>query len=273
MKNYTVIIPYFNAELTIQKLLNSIPIRDDVQVIVVNDNCPHFNKDILNRFSHVEFLTNSSRNRGAGTCRNIGIASSTGSYLIFADSDDYFTEGAFDVFDKYLTNSPDIVYFSPMSAYLSGKEGCKRHRPYKKLVQDHLMSKRDDIRYKFYVPWSKIVKKELIEEFSISFDEILASNDVNFSLKIGHYAKDIAVSTSNVYCVVESDSSLTKTFTEEVVMARFSAFCDYNTFVMKHKVPTSKVKMVFFLKLILKTNIFLFIKSFMYVCAKRFPIF
>lgn len=272
MKNYTIIIPYFNAEKSIQKLLYSIPVREDIQVIVINDNCPNFNKDLVHKFSHVEFLINSTKNSGAGSCRNLGINSAIGKYLIFADSDDYFTKEAFDEFDKYLTSSYDVVYFSPKSVFLNKDDDCKRHLPYEKLVNNYLLSKTEEIRYKFFVPWSKLVKKELIDEFSISFDEIVASNDVNFSLKIGHFAKNIDVSSSNVYCVVESDSSLTKTFTEEVVLSRFSAFCDYNKFIVKHSVPTSKVKMAFFLKLILKTNIRLFIKSFMYVCVNRFPI-
>jgi hypothetical protein len=50
-------------------------------------------------------------------------------------------------------------------------------------------SKEINLRLLFSVPWAKLIKKDLIDRHNISFEEILASNDINFSVKTGYYAQ------------------------------------------------------------------------------------
>ncbi|EKO3701884.1 glycosyltransferase family 2 protein [Vibrio metschnikovii] len=269
---FTVIIPYFNSADTIIRLLESIPERDDIEVILVNDNCSTFDGIQFKLGNRVQCYTNNSDNRGAGACRNIGIRQAKGDYLIFADSDDFFTKDAFSHFFECCEDSPDIVYFSPISIFKDGNVGSQRHSPYKLLVQNYISYGDQSIRYKFYVPWSKMIKKDFVETNEILFDEVVASNDINFSLKVGYFASSIKVSKEHVYCVVESNNSLTKTYTKEVVISRFNAICEYNDFVNKYDVPVEKIRMIYFLKLIAKVDLFTLVKSFIFVLKNRYPI-
>lgn len=70
----------------------------------------HTSKD---DFPDVKFLMNENGNKGAGTCRNIGIDSSDGKWLIFADADDYFMPELYTNLKEYVDKLYDIVYFTP----------------------------------------------------------------------------------------------------------------------------------------------------------------
>jgi glycosyltransferase involved in cell wall biosynthesis len=269
---YSIIIPYFNSVDSVLRLMQSIPKLETIQVIIVNDKCPSFSGINFNTSNDIVLLNNETDKKGAGVCRNIGLLNASGKYLIFADSDDFFTEKAFDYFDECFENNFDVVYFPPVSLFLDGSIGCQRHIPYKMLVNQYLTEGDDSIRYKFYVPWSKMIKRKLIEKHSIFFDEVIASNDVNFSLKVGHFSESFTVVNSSVYCVVESSDSLTKTYTKDIVMSRFNAFCRYNSFINENNIPTKKVRMAFFLKLLAKVDFILSIRCLILVLRKRYPI-
>ena len=80
------------------RCLGSIPIREDVQVIVADDNSDITEVDDVNLFSlpekypHVEFIWGKNENgrKGAGYARNLGLEKAKGKWLVFADADDFF---------------------------------------------------------------------------------------------------------------------------------------------------------------------------------------
>ena len=50
MVNYSIIIPHKNSADLLQYCLNSIPLRDDIQVIVVDDNSDANSFALFSRF-------------------------------------------------------------------------------------------------------------------------------------------------------------------------------------------------------------------------------
>ena len=96
--NYTIIIPHKNISTLLQRCLNSIPERPDVQVIVVDDNSDPAVVDFENfpgkdRKNTEIYLT--KEGKGAGYARNVGLRHAKGEWLLFADADDFYTENAF----------------------------------------------------------------------------------------------------------------------------------------------------------------------------------
>jgi hypothetical protein len=109
-----------------------------------------------------------------------------------------------------------------------------RHRYYKELLDRYSETSDKTLLYKYFVPWSKLISRQLVEEKSISFDEVVASNDMNFSLKVAFYAKKHAVNPATIYCVTENDSSLTKQVSLAVLESRLYAAVRYNKFLKAH---------------------------------------
>tara|TARA_Y100000588_G_C14276656_1_gene934659 strand:+ start:5103 stop:5981 length:879 start_codon:yes stop_codon:yes gene_type:complete len=229
---YSIIIPYFNALSTIDTLIKSIPVRDDLEVIVVNDNCSTFCELDISKYKNVRLIDHKNKTKGAGSSRNIGLSYANGEYLLFADADDYFSENFNQVLNDSRLFDYDLIYFPPTSVYYESGEEALRHHYYKFLLSK---SNNDELltRTRFYPPWSKMVKKELIEVNNIKFDEVIASNDINFSLKSGILSKKVFFSDEVIYVVVDSKGSLTKQLTIETLNSRFFAMLDFNDFLDK----------------------------------------
>ncbi|WP_146492376.1 glycosyltransferase family 2 protein [Vibrio sp. T20] len=246
MIKVSVIIPHFNNVVSLSKLLMSIPEQKDIQVLVVDDNSSVSIENVKLTFPQVEFYINESLKKGAGAARNVGLKHAKGEYLLFADSDDYFIDGAFEIIANVINNEVfDICYFSPVSLNLESSRPSKRHIPYKSLVDNFLTYNDSKIRYHFYVPWSKLVKHTLVSDNDINFEEIIASNDINFSMKVGYYAKKVIASKESIYCVTEgeTDSSLTKTLSKDNIESRFYAISRFNDFLSCEQLPQYQCSM------------------------------
>lgn len=76
MINYSIIIPHFNAKELLDRCINSIPKRNDIQIIIVDDysseDIYHSILEKYNLLENIEIYQN-EKNLGAGFSRNYGI--------------------------------------------------------------------------------------------------------------------------------------------------------------------------------------------------------
>lgn len=272
----SVVIPYYNAHSTIERLLKTIPDVEWIEVLIINDRSDDSSSSFLANLVHDRYHTKlfyQARGKiGAGAARNKGLELLTGQWVIFADSDDFFTPDAFETIKYFLKDLRfDVLYFEPAS-YKSGAES-KRHLPYKKIISRYLETGNRDLLYRYYVPWSKIFNAGFIKDHDIWFDECIASNDIMFSLKSAYLSRKIAVFNDTIYCVVDSNTSLTKTISEEVLDSRFYALARYNKFLTD--VGRKDLQRPMF-RLICKAHKIGFHKVFQYIYytkSRGFPIF
>lgn len=242
MKKISVIIPHYNTPDMLARLLESIKPIEKFQIIVVDD---HSNKNMhiygkcKKTYSEkgVIFIENNG-NKGAGVCRNIGLEYATCEWILFADADDYFLDSLYDKVSPYLLKSIDIVFFRTDSEDLIHQKKATRHVLYCRLVDKFL--KQDSVknevclRYKFGPPWGKMVRRSLIEENNIRFDEIPVSNDIMFSVKCGYYAKKIDASSESVYMIVRMQGTLTQTREDNLMKIRIDTTLDKYQFLKEH---------------------------------------
>ncbi len=201
--NYTIIIPHYNNPLKLQRCLNSIPSRDDVEVIIIDDNSSSeivdFNnlpKSTVDNFHYVL----SKEGGGAGYARNIGLRKASGKWIIFSDSDDefYTTELSY-AMDKHINTIADIIYFNANVINAETFKVENSRLEISKHINQGNESDKEWLRYESTVPWGKFIKKELVDKFEIMFDQVPAGNDVMFSLKTGHYANEVYIDNIIIY--------------------------------------------------------------------------
>ena len=233
--NYSVVVPYRDKYELFLKAVESIPDREDIQIIVV-DNAPQsLEKEqlIVKEKANVVYTT-SSPTKGAGAARNEGLKHMDGKFMLFLDADDYYTPEAFPAFDKYLDSDYDIIFFKPTSIRLSDGQVSDRHLDLAGRV-DIFCKARDDraIRYRWGAPWSKLIRSEFVKAGGYQFEEIKVNNDAWFSLMTGHYAKKVFADPTEVYVVTEGGvgQSLMKTVTKENAYIRFDAAIRENKFL------------------------------------------
>lgn len=115
MKKLSIIVPVYNQENLIIRALDSIPKREDIEVIVVNDASTDSTLEKVaqwmydNRFALSATLINLEKNKGLGNAKNVGFDNAKGEYVNQLDSDDYLiTEYYEKVIDEL--DGTDIVY-------------------------------------------------------------------------------------------------------------------------------------------------------------------
>lgn len=213
--NYSIIIPHKDIPDLLQRCLESIPQRDDVEVIVVDDDSDPKKVD----FEHFPGLERdntrvifSKDGGGAGHARNVGLDHAQGRWIVFADADDFFTEDFSDLLDDVADADEDIVFFDYLNVRSDDvtQLATERNR-YKGFISDYLEGdpSETNLRIFFFVPWCKLVKRELIERHRLRFDEVKWNNDMCFCVKTGCLAKTIAVRRITAYVVTLREGSLT----------------------------------------------------------------
>lgn len=235
MYNYTIIIPYRDKYDLLCKAVDSVPDREDIQVIIIDNSekpLPQARVPQKNQTT-VLFLT-SDPTKGAGCARNVGLQHISGKYTIFLDADDYFTSEAFPAFDRYLEKEYDIVFFDADSVKLSNGTHSTRHEKIHRYITNYLKNHKDDyLRYHFGNPICKMFRSEFLKEGGYQFQEVKVSNDMMFSVTTGHYAKTVTADPSVVYMITEADKgqSLVKSKTAINQYTRFTVLVEYNAFL------------------------------------------
>ena len=110
---FSVIIPTFNSENTILKTLKSVKKQTfkDFQVIIIDDGSIDKTTSLVNSFiSENELdikLIKKNNSGGPAAPRNLGIFSSSGRWICFLDSDDYWFSNKLKDAYIYLKNNED----------------------------------------------------------------------------------------------------------------------------------------------------------------------
>ena len=113
----SVIIPFFNRiKYTIDAIESVLAqTHKNIEIILINDASTEdigLILDYVNRFSFIKLYCN-DENMGAHYSRNIGVKNSTGDYIAFLDSDDFWEERKLEVQLSYmLKNNWNATYMS-----------------------------------------------------------------------------------------------------------------------------------------------------------------
>lgn len=234
--NYTLIIPNYNTSGYLSRLLGSIPQREDMQVIVVDD-CSTTELEELQKlrlkYSWIEWYATES-NGGGGKARNEGLKYAKGKWVLFADSDDYFTGNLNTILDEYKDLEYDIVYFNATVEDENGKERNRSSRVPRIINEVAASLNASKIKFRLSQPWAKLIKRELIDSFEIVFEESKGSNDVKFSIKTDFYAKNLFIDNRIFYVNVKRKNSVTDNRSQEMLLERYRISCWRYAFIKSH---------------------------------------
>jgi len=228
--NYTIIIPHKNIPQMLQRCLDSIPYRNDLQIIIVDDNSDPNIVDFdqfpgFDRSNTDIYFTKESK--GAGYARNIGLQHAKGKWLIFADADDFFTTSINEAMDKYKDDENDIIYFHIICTNLVSEKHFN-------LLLHKIQRKGNwNIAYPLLHPWGKFVKNDFVKLHNIVYQETQYSNDELFGIKLLTLSIKKKISNFLIYHKCNRTENLTSQRNIDSLYIRFQVTCNTIDYLKK----------------------------------------
>lgn len=113
----TVIVPVYNEEELVKRALESVPLAEDTQVIVINDGSTDGSWRVIAEWysqnynkMHPTSEIHNTENRGVARAMNLGFNRAQGEYIVSLSSDDYYLAD-FSQFRPLLDGKNDLIYF------------------------------------------------------------------------------------------------------------------------------------------------------------------
>ena len=240
--SYSIIIPHYNLPALLERCLKSIPKRDDIQVVVVDDMSSEENRrkliEMQETFPYAQFVF-CEKNGGGGAARNRGLDEAKGDYILFSDADDYFCKGFELLLDKYSAQDNDIVYFNANFVNTDTGEPAKIPNHVAEIISIYKKAPEKGkklLRYYFGEPWCKMVRRSIIQENKIRFEETKVHNDTQYSYLVGFHAKKLAVCDHPIYNYTIREGSVSRIVSDDRLLTRVSVFARKNRFLQDNHV-------------------------------------
>lgn len=154
----SIMIPCYNCEKTVSKLLESIlnQTYKTLQVIIVNDGSTDSTEEVIKKYErnfkdgNIIFEYLYQENSGQAAAIQQAIKQVKGKYIMWADSDDYYEKNAVKLMLDYMEEYPDVAIVRGNAIYREERtfNKIKIAKPnentiYKNLFEEYLLS--DDI--------------------------------------------------------------------------------------------------------------------------------
>lgn len=198
----SIILPVYNVEPYLEQCMDSLQKQTlkSIEIIAVDDGSTDRSLEILNRYAAADKRIHvyTQKNQYAGAARNVGLSHATGEYLLFLDSDDFFSRNlAKDAYIAGKAANADIVIFGAEHYDNVTGEYCEA----KWLLQEQYAPQKQPFSYKdcpgefFHIttpcPWTKLFRRQFILDSGLQFQQIQNSNDVFFTFSALPMAKRI----------------------------------------------------------------------------------
>lgn len=128
-KMFSIIVPVYNVEKYISTCLSSILLQtyDNYEIIIIDDGSTDDSPSIIDSYAlqnPEKIASLHKKNGGLSSARNEGIKMSTGRYIIFLDSDDWFeSKNILINLHEYIVNNtyPNVIV-NLLETYIEGSE-------------------------------------------------------------------------------------------------------------------------------------------------------
>lgn len=214
----SIIIPVYNSEKTLARLLDSVLKQEisNYEVIAVNDGSMDDSINILdsykNKFKNLKIIK--QENLGQAQARNNGLSEAVGQWVLFLDSDDELTDQALSQMLKDTRNTKLVV--GGIKKIFRGHieqelRACfENSKSNQEMITKYLLDNREmDVGL-----WNKLFLKKVINQNTISFKNTNYFEDsffvFEYLLAIEYY--EIAYVHQVVYTLFKREGSTTGQF-------------------------------------------------------------
>ena len=211
----SIIIPIYNAEKYLVECISSIIYQkyQNIELLLINDgssdNSEIICQNYVNKDKRVKLIN--KKNGGVSSARNVGISNSTGTIILFVDSDDQLKNGALQTIADSIDNN-DILCYGYKEIYKKNSNNI--------LLKENNLNNKDLFLKSVYLDkavggylWNKCFRADIIKKNKILFDTNLHfCEDLVFVVEYLKYCKKVHYLNKLLYMYRMRKSSVTYNF-------------------------------------------------------------
>lgn len=210
----SIIIPVYNAELTLERCLNSVIAQTykNWEAIIVDDGSTDLSAQICEKFKNADNRVYyiKQQNLGVSEARNNGINKAQGKYISFLDADDYLESNYFETMQNVMKKeSTDICICQNYNVTPNFNIDCTKL--FTKIPKQITTIKSNE--YDFFSPlshwtvWGVLYKKEIIGDLSFRKDLFVGEDTYFLSEAIKKANKITFIDNRLLYYVISLKSA------------------------------------------------------------------
>ncbi len=221
---FSIIIPVYKAEKYLHECVNSILNQTftDFELLLVDDGSPDSCPSICDEYAVLDSRVHviHQRNSGASAARNSGLLMAAGDYVSFIDSDDYLIDNlVLERISKLTLSSPDIIHYKFVEWFESDGHISPCQFDYKVSSESLSLSEKyceliDKDAY-YNSAWSKVIKRDLLMDNNISFEEGIVGEDNEWYYHVVLCAQTLVLLDEPLYVYRRRENSVTSTVSEK----------------------------------------------------------
>lgn len=225
MKNtkikFSVIIPVYNVESFISECIDSVLCQNytDYEVILIDDGSTDNSGQICDSYSAVNSRIKviHQTNAGLSAARNTGIKNSSGDYIVFLDSDDYWKSNDVlsEINERLTMTDCDVLSFD----YIKIRNNSLGKSYFENISCSPMETKDFSIKYQvdsgvwIACAWNKVVRKSLFECGGLYFREGITSEDIDWCLRLALQAETFDYLNKVAVCYRQREDSISNNST------------------------------------------------------------
>ena len=216
MEKVSVIVPVYNGEKSIERCAGSILNQDypELELILVDDGSRDRSWEIIQAIAAADHRVKAihQENGGVSSARNRALAEASGTYVQFADVDDWLPMDATKMLVREMeAQSAELVvgdFYRIVDGNVSEKGSIEMGGALTlQQYANAMMLSPADLYYG--VLWNKLYRRDIIEQYSIRMDENISySEDMIFNLEYLLHVKSVAILKAPVYYYQYTKGSL-----------------------------------------------------------------
>ncbi len=179
----SVIIPTYNRGWILKEAIDSVLAQNftDFELIIVDNGSTDNTQDILDSYKEKIIVERHSRNKGVSAARNRGIASASGQYIAFLDSDDLWLP-------QKLSTQIDFFNANPEALICQTEEKWIRNSIFVNPKKRHKKISGNIFEQSLYLclvsPSAVMIKRSLFEKTGMFDESLPACEDYDMWLRI-----------------------------------------------------------------------------------------
>ena len=216
MEKVSLIVPVYNGEKSIERCAGSILNQDypELELILVDDGSRDRSWEIIQAIAAADHRVKAihQENGGVSSARNRALAEASGTYVQFADVDDWLPMDATKMLVREMeAQSAELVvgdFYRVVDGNVSEKGSIEMGGALTlQQYANAMMLSPADLYYG--VLWNKLYRRDIIEQYSIRMDENISySEDMIFNLEYLLHVKSVAILKAPVYYYQYTKGSL-----------------------------------------------------------------